>query len=183
VEGGLPISKRKRIYLKPGAPDLIRDLHEEAAPVVVDGTAISGHNRARLRLADLCLTVGVHSVAIGGVRYQLTLVDEFADGPAEGTLSFTFTTGHDYRGLAAMTATGAITSAGHHSSGDVTIKGAAITVSPSAREFPALPNSTICTAGQQFVLGRPGEGATLEMQPPKWLQELGLNPYPAGTAQ
>jgi hypothetical protein len=177
IDGGLPISKRKRIYLRQGAPDIIRDLHEEEAPVVVDGVEISAHDQARLRLADLHLAAGTHSVAIGGVRYQLTLVDEFADGPFEGTLTFTFRVGSDYKGLAAMTATGAVTSAGHHSPDDVMIKGAFISISPSARKFAAFPHPPhICAGGQHFVLGRPGEVAAVEMRPPKWLQELGLDP-------
>lgn len=178
VDGGLPISKRKRIYLRPGAPDLIRDLHEEAPPVVIDGIEISAYDQTRLRLADLRLPTGTHSVAIGGVRYQLTLVDEFADEPFEGTLSFTFRAGLDYRGLAAMTATSAITSATRHSPLDATIRGAAISMSPSAKKLSALPHAPhIRTGGQHYVLGRPGEVAAVDMPPPKWLQELGLNPH------
>jgi len=179
VDGGLPISKRKRIYLRPGPPDLIRDLQEEeAAPVLVDGAEVTSHDQTRLRLAGLDLAAGKHSVSIGGVRYHLTLVDEFADKLFDGALCFTFRAGRDYRGLAAMTATGAVTSAGRHSPDDVTIKGAAISISPSAKKFPALPHAPhIRAGGQHYVLGRPGEVAAVNMQPPQWLRELGLNPH------
>lgn len=178
VDGGLPISRRKRIYLRPGPPDLVRDLQEEAVAVLVDGAEVTSDDQTRLRLADLHLAAGTHSVSIGGVRYRLTLVDEFADEPFEGALCFTFRAGSDYRGLAAMTATGAVTSAGRHSPDDVTIKGAAISISPSARKFPTLPHAPhIRAGGQHYVLGRPGEVAAVDMPPPKWLQELGLNPH------
>jgi hypothetical protein len=178
MDGGLPISKRKRIYLRPGAPDLVQDLQEKAPSVLVDGTEVISQDQARLRLADLHLAAGIHSVAIGGVRYRLTLVDEFADEPFDGALCFTFRAGRDYRGLAAMTATGAVTSAGRHSPDDVTIKGAAISISSSAMKFPALPHAPhIRAGGRHYVLGRPGEVAAVDMPPPKWLQELGLNPH------
>jgi len=178
MDGGLPISKRKRIYLRRGAPDLIRDLHERAAPIVVDGAEISAHDQARLRLADLGMAVGKHSIAIGGVHYQLRLVDEFADESFEGTLSFTFQAGRDYKGSVAMTATGAVTSAGSRSSGDVTITGAAIIISSFARKLSAVPQPPhIRAGGLHYLLGCPGEVVAAEMQPPTWLQDLGLNPH------
>jgi hypothetical protein len=178
VDGGLPISKRRRTYLTSGSPDIIWDLVDQAVPVVVDNAEIGAHGRDRLRLADLRLAPGSHAVNVGGVRYHLTLVDEFADKPFDGVVSFTFKAGRDSTGTACMTALGATTSAGRNDPDDVTIKGAAISISPSARQFsvfPVPPHTRI--GGRHYVLGRPGEVAVVDVQPPKWLQELRLTPH------
>lgn len=178
MEGGLPISKRKRIYLSSGAPDLIRDLHEQTAPVIIDNSGISSHDETRLRLADLGLTAGTHSIDIGGVHYQLTLVAELAEKPFEGVLSFAFKVGSDSRGMIGMWAPDASTSAGHHSPDDATIRGAAISVSPSARQFSTFPHPPhVRAGGTHYVLGRPGEIAKVDMQPPGWVRDLHLNPH------
>ena len=176
--GGLPISKRRRNYLSLGAPDIIWDLDGQAARVVVDNAEINTHERTRLRLADLRLAPGTHSVNVGGVRYQLTLVDEFADKPFDGTLSFTFKAGKNSSGASGMLAVGTTTSAGRRAPDDATIRGAAISISRAARQlavFPVPPHTR--AGGQHYVLGRPGEVTAVQMRPPKWLEELQLSPH------
>jgi hypothetical protein len=158
MDGGLPISKRKRIYLTSGAPDIIWDLHEEEAPVDIDGVTVKTDTQDRLRLVNQRLGAGVHSINVGGVRYKLTLVDESADVSFEGNNLSTSLCGQV--------------------TGPVTVKGASIVVETSVSSTAITPRPVHTRAGgHHYVLGLAGEAAVVEMFRPKWLLDLHLNPH------
>lgn len=173
LDGGLPISRRRRIYLTVGAPDLVLDLREQSGLVTVDDAEASPDKAGRLRLADVGLPPGGHRVSVGGVHYELTLVDEFADKPFDSTLSFVFNVLCSDGRVVGTVPAGAIAAAGHHGPSDVTVSGAAISVGPSARTFAPKPRSPRSRAGgQHFVLGHPGQVTAVRLHPPRWLQSL-----------
>jgi hypothetical protein len=173
LEGGLPISKRRRLYLTAGPPDLVLDLREPSGPVSVDGAQVNPDAAGRLRLADLGLSPGRHSVSVGGVHYHLTLADEFADGPRDTTLSFAFETLHGDRGIVRTIPAGAAAASEQHGLGDVTVSGAALRIGAAARSLAPLPRPARARAGgRHFALGRPGQVGEIYPRPPQWLESL-----------
>ena len=178
LDGGLPISKRRRIYLKSGAPDLVLDLQEPPGPVTVDNTTATPDSAGRLRLADLGLSPGKHSVSVGGVHYELILVDEFADRPRDTTFPFAFDLLRN-DGRVVGTVPAGVTAPARHGPSDVTVSGAAIRTSPAAAAFAPLPRPPRSRAGgRHFVLGRPGQVATIRAYPPRWFRSLPVNLAP-----
>jgi hypothetical protein len=179
LEGGLPISKRQRVYLRAGAPDLILDLQDRSGGVMVDNFLLRPDAEGRLRLADLGLAVGKHDVSVGGVHYQVTLVDEFADRPFNGIVSFAFSIVDENGGGTRTVPAGMTASAARHDSSDVLVKGASISTSSRHADLRAVPRPPRLRAGgQHFVLGQPGEVAALSLQPPKWLESLSVRLFP-----
>ncbi len=179
LDGGLPISRRRRVYLTVGAPDLVVDLREQSGLVTVDDAEASPDKAGRLRLADLGLPPGRHSVSVGGVHYELTLVDEFADGPFDCTLSFAFNVVCSDGRVAGTVPAGMLAAAARHGPSDVTVCGAAISARPSARAFASVPRPPRSRAGgRHFVLGGPGEVAEVGVHPPRWLQSLSVQLAP-----
>ena len=173
LEGGLPISKRRRLYLTAGPPDLVLDLREPSGPVVVDAAQASPDAAGRLRLADLGLCPGRHSVGVGGVHYQLILTDEFAEGPRDTTLSFDFDAQHGACGKLRTVPAGSTAAAAHPSPSDVTLSGAAVRIGAAARSLAPLPHPVRARAGgRHFALGQPGQVAEVHPRPPSWLQSL-----------
>jgi len=171
LEGGLPISQRTRIYLTDGAPDLVLDLREQSGLVTVDGAEASPDTVGRVRLADLGLSAGRHSVNVGGVRYQVTLVDEFARGPRDAGFSFAFNVRESPGGTATIPV--GVSAAARHGPSDVMVSGAAIAASPAAMTRAPLPRpARVRVGGRHFVLGRPGQVVMANVQPPQWLRSL-----------
>jgi hypothetical protein len=78
LDGGLPISGRRKLYLTIGPPDLLLDLSEPSGLVTVDGSETHPDITGRLRLAGHDLPPGTHDVSVGGVHYQVRLVDKSA---------------------------------------------------------------------------------------------------------
>jgi hypothetical protein len=172
LEGGLPISKRRRHYLTMGPPDLLLDLREFAVSVTVDGNEADTDAFGRLRLADLGLSPGEHSVSAGGVRYQLGLADEYADGPRENKLSFAFVV-DDYGVNAHTVPAGPAVAAAHSGLGDVTLSGASLHIDVAATSLAPLPQPVRSrTGGRHFALGRPGQVAEVHPRAPRWLESL-----------
>ena len=178
LDGGLPLSKRRRIYLTSGAPDLVLDLQEPFGLVTVDNTEAIPDSAGCLRLAGLGLSLGRHSVSVGGVHYHLILVDEFADRPRDTTFSFAFDLLRN-DGRVVGTVPAGVTAAARHGPSDVTVSGAAIRNSPTAAAFAPLPRPPRSRAGgQHFVLGRPGQVAAIRVYPPRWFRSLPVNLAP-----
>jgi hypothetical protein len=172
LQGGLPISKRARVYLTGGAPDLVLDLREPSGVVTVDEAVAQADASGRVRLAKFALPPGRHSASVGGVHYQVTLIDQLADGPRDSNLAFAF----DIvcrNGAATGTAPAGMTSLSHQGPGDITVSGAAIRMSRAARAFVPLRRPPRARAGgRHFVLGRPGQAVAVRAQPPRWLESL-----------
>jgi hypothetical protein len=174
LDSGLPISKRQRLYLRVGPPDLIVDLREQTSPVTVDGNPFTPDSAGRLRLADLGLSAGLHSVSVGGVHYRLRLVEEFAECPQDTSLSFVFDLMRDQGGHVIRIVPAEEPIAAHHQEPeDVTVSGADIRASPSAREFAPLPHPPrVRSGGRHFLMGQPGQVFEVHAETPRWIRSL-----------
>lgn len=173
LDGGLPISKRARLYLTAGAPDLVLDLREPAGVITIHGTEARPDATGRLRIADLRLPPGRHAVSVGGVHYQLTLADEFAEGPRDTRISLSFEVQSNDCGNVHTTPAGMSAAIALSSTSDATVSGAALWVSPAAKSLAPMPQPPRArTGGRHFALGSPGQVAEIHPRAPRWLQSL-----------
>ena len=173
LDGGLPISRRKRLYLTAGAPDLLLDLREPPGMITVDGAMAEPQTAGRLRLASLRLGPGNHSVSVGGVQYQLTLTDEHAEGPRDTRLSLCLEVhSNGARGLHTSPA-GMTASTEPPGPSKVLVSGAAIWKGPAARTLAPVPRPPRARAGgRHFALGDPGQAAEIRPRTPRWFESL-----------
>lgn len=172
LEGGLPISKRRRVYLTPGAPDVVLDLREPTTLITIDNTEASRDSAGFLHLSSLGLSSGGHVISVGGVQYRLTLVDEFADEPRDCTLSFAFDISRKDERADGTVPIG-VTATAHQRPSDVMVSGAAIRTSLPAETYVPVPRPPRSrTGGRHFALGHPGQAAEIRADPPRWLRSL-----------
>jgi hypothetical protein len=180
LDGGLPISKRRRIYLTDGAPDLLLDTRESLGTITVDGARVRSAVAGRLRLADLHLSAGDHSVTNGGVHYQLVLTDGYTEEPRDTWFSLCFhVQANGDLGLRSRSA-GMTSSVESPAANDAMVSGAALWLGTIAQANAPAPQPVRARAGgRHFALGNPGQVAEIHPRPPRWLQSLSisLRPY------
>jgi hypothetical protein len=172
LDGGLPISGRKRLYLTAGAPDLLLDLREPPGVITVDGAVAVPQAAGRLRLASLRLGPGNHAVSVGGVHYHVRLADEYADGPRDTRLSLSIEV---YSGGARCprTSPAGMTASTEPGPSEVLVSGAALWAGPAAGTLPSVPRPPRArSGGRHFALGDPGQVAEIRPQTPRWFQSL-----------
>lgn len=191
LEGGLAVSAGSRLYLTSGPPDVLFDLSDGGRTVAIDGQPVTGAGTAgRLRLAGRGLVEGSHEVDIGGACLTLRLVNEYAPGPAAGTLGTRLQAGTLGTRLQAGTApagrpwTIPLPPSPDSTDGadvDVLVQGASVRRSAAADALPRPADGLGALArvgGRHYALGPAGVAAQVHPQPPAWLLTLTPQPIP-----
>jgi hypothetical protein len=179
LDGGLPISAQRKHYLTEGPPDLLIDLRDSAMPVQVDDLELHPSSVARLRLADLRLGDGKHSLSVGGVHYQFTLANDYASAPSEVKLSFMFELQDSETATIRTCPAGMTTSTDDPATKSVLVSGGSIELGSAARSLMReLRPPHVRVGGRHFALGEPGQAAEIWPRSPKWFDALPTRLHP-----